>query len=249
MRLTLPAVAALLVGAAPLQAQTGKQLAAWDALMLTPVGALTPTAHDPAPVAAGAQEIAVRYGRWKFDADDAIHDNVGFMWSRHLAFLHSTFSAVAGYAMIECHSCDGWVMGGADLRTELWHGDVAEIVDRPVTVGAGLRVAAGSAAYRGTGTGFASSLSAVVPLDASVPIGRSSRLLTSFVTGLGYGSLSGETTRSAAVLPIVGWSLAFFPGTHLGFNAGWQRVLLVNTPSQFGVALSWSFGTHGGLRP
>ena len=237
-----------MLAASRLHAQTGNQIGAWDALMLTPVGALTPTTHDPGDVPAGAQEIAFRYGRWRFDPDDAIHDNAGLTWSRHLGFGHATLSATLGYSLTECHGCDGWINGGLDLKSEPLHRDIGTAFDRPITVGLGLRAALGEAVFRGPGSSTANSLALVVPFDASIPITHSSRLITTVVAGLGYGRIVSSQVSEGAVLPIIGVSVGWTLTSQLAFNVGWQHVVLVTTPSQFGMALSWEFSGHTVVR-
>lgn len=238
----------LILAASPLQAQTSRQIGAWDALMLTPVGALTPTTHDPGDVPAGAQEIALRYGRWRYDADDAIHDNAGVTWSRRLGFAHATVAATVGYSLTECRGCNGWINLGVDLRSEPLHRDVGTAFDRPITVGLGLRGTIGEAVFRGPGSVTATSLALLVPFDASVPITRSSRLITTMVAGLGYGRIVSTRVAEAAVLPVIGGSVGWTITSQLAINLGWQQVLLVNTPSQFGLAISWGFLSHAGIR-
>ena len=197
----------------------------------------------------GASEIALRYGRWRFDRDDAVHDNGGVTWTRHLGTANSTLSGTLGYSMIECRSCQGWLMAGLDLNTEFWTGDVGHVSGRPVTIGTGLRVSGGIARYLGAANARASTLALLVPVDASVPALRGSRVHGTFVTGIGIGSVASDRVAQGAALPILGWSVGWSPVSQLGLNFGFQRVLLAGTPSQIGFAVSWIFGTHGGIRP
>ena len=156
----------------------------------------------------------------------AVHDNGGVTWTRHLGTANSTLSGTLGYSMIECRSCQGWLMAGLDLNTEFWTGDVGHVSGRPVTIGTGLRVSGGIARYLGAANARASTLALLVPVDASVPALRGSRVHGTFVTGIGIGSVASDRVAQGAALPILGWSVGWSPVSQLGLNFGFQRVLL-----------------------
>ncbi len=237
------------LGARRAAAQSAGQIGAWDGLMLSPVGALTPVAHDPGEVSAGAREISLRYGRWHYDADDAVHDNFGVTWTYHFGFARSQLSLTAAYGLTECPTCSGWVMGGVELQSGLWSHSVATTWGRPATLGVEVRGAAGGARYRGTDAASAFSFAAAVPLELSLPVFSSSRVTASIVPGAGYGRIVGVDVVQGGVLPLIGASVGLTITSRFSVNLGVQRILLAGTPTQLGTALSWNFGNHGGLRP
>ena len=73
------ALTALFVGSPHVgHAQTLRDIAAWDALVVSPIGALPPRMHDELFVGTRTPaELSVRYGRWRYDEDDAIHNDIG----------------------------------------------------------------------------------------------------------------------------------------------------------------------------
>ena len=98
-------------------AQTTDQLAAWYGLMLSPVGAVAPIANDPALAGLPGSTLSVRYGRWRYDVDDVVHDNIGLTWSRRFAFLRTEIAVTGAYQLDECRLCSGWEMAGVSLRS------------------------------------------------------------------------------------------------------------------------------------
>src|SRR6476659_540420 len=78
-------------GAGALVAQSAADRAAWNAMMLSPLGALTPLARDPIDDETRQADVWLRYGRWRYDVDDAIHNTVGVTVFRAIPFpLEST---------------------------------------------------------------------------------------------------------------------------------------------------------------
>lgn len=230
-------------------AQSAGQLGAWDALMLSPAGALTPVAHDPGKVAGGTRELSLRYGRWRYDADDAVHDNVGLTWTYHFGFRRTQLAITAAYGLVECPTCSGWMMGGVDLQSAAWSHDFKDPGRRPISAGVEFRGSLGVARYRGAGAPAALSASLVMPLAVSLPVRTSSRITLSVNPGLGFGEISGEGSTEGNVLPVLGAAMGLSLTSRLSVNLGLQRVVLQGGPSQLGTAVTWAFGSHGGPPP
>lgn len=230
-------------------AQSASQLGAWDALMLSPAGALTPVAHDPGEVAPGSHELSLRYGRWRYDADDAVHDNIGLTWTYHFGFRRTILAITAAYGLVECPTCSGWMMAGVDLQSAAWSHDFVRASGRPVSVGVELRGSLGVARYRGAGAPSALSSSLVIPVAVSLPVLRASRITLSFNPGLGFGEISGESSSEGTVLPLLGAAMGWSVTSRLSINLGLQRVVLQGGPTQLGTAVTWTFGSHRGLLP
>ncbi|MBI3567655.1 MAG: hypothetical protein HY084_05565 [Gemmatimonadetes bacterium] len=236
------------LGARASSAQSASQLGAWDALMLSPAGALTPVAHDPGEVAAGARELSLRYGRWRYDADDAVHDNIGVTWTYHFGRARTQLAITAAYGLVECPTCSGWTMGGVDLQSTAYSRDFATSSPRPITAGVEVRGSLGFARYRGEGTPTAVSASLVMPLEVSLPVPLESRVTLALIPGFGYGEITSADAAEGTVLPMLGGAVAWSVTSRLSINLGLQRVVLQGGPMQIGTAVSWAFGTHGGLR-
>ena len=79
--------ALLASGALPcvVAAQTIGDRAAWDALILSPIGALAPLARDPVDDEARQANVWLRYGRWRYDGNDAVHNNTGINRNRDIS--------------------------------------------------------------------------------------------------------------------------------------------------------------------
>src|SRR5437867_2250129 len=77
-----------------LPAQSAADLAAWDGLMLSPFGALPPLARDGQDT---RNALAVRYGRWRFNGDDAPHNNFGATLAMPLSAARSEITATGAY--------------------------------------------------------------------------------------------------------------------------------------------------------
>jgi len=228
-------------------AQSASQLGAWDGLMLSPVGALAPVARDP--VAPRGDELSLRYGRWRYDTDDAVHDNVGLTWSHDLGFARSRLSLTAVYGMVECPTCDAWELGGVDLESSLWGHTLGSAPGRPVALGVGVRASVGGARYRGPDPSTALSAAIAVPLDIAWRLRSSSSLCMSIVPGFGFGRVEGTDLAESGMLPMVGAALAWTVSPHVGVDVGVQRVIIDGGPTQLGAALSWTFGSRSAGRP
>jgi hypothetical protein len=75
-------VCGLLFAARIGKAQThASDLAAYNALIVAPVGALPALALDDGHARPDREALAVSYGQWRFDIDDAIHHSIGLTTS------------------------------------------------------------------------------------------------------------------------------------------------------------------------
>ena len=70
-------------------------------------------------VVAYRRDMAVGYGRWRYDPDDAVHDDLGVTWSHGLGIRETQLSLTGAYELVECPTCSGSVMGGIDLESTL----------------------------------------------------------------------------------------------------------------------------------
>jgi hypothetical protein len=237
------------VGPRQAAAQSASQLGAWDGLMLSPVGALAPVARDPGAIASGANELSLRYGRWRYDVEDAVHDNIGLTFTHSFGFARTQVALTGVYGLVECPTCSGWELGGVDLQSILWNWGFAGAHGRPITAGVGLRVSLGGARNRGPDASTAVSAAIAVPIDIALPFKKTSSLCASIVPGFGFGSIASTDVAESGFLPMIGAAVAWNITSAFGVDLGVQRIIIVGGPTQVGAALSWRFGSHRDIRP
>lgn len=249
-RLTVAAAVILLaVGSRGTAAQSAGQLGAWEGLTLSPVGALAPVARDPGDIVSGVHELTLRYGRWRYDADDAVHDNIGLMWSHSIGFAKTKISVTGVYELVECPTCSAWRMGGVDLQSTVWDHGFAVAAGRTMRTAVGLRLSVGGAQYLGAEASTSASAAITMPIDIALPLMKSSVLCASIVPGFGYGRISSTDLAESGVLPMIGAALAWTITTRLGVDLGMQRVIITGGPIQIGAAVSLKLGSLHHVQP
>jgi hypothetical protein len=224
-------------GASPcaLVAQYTSARAAWDALTLSPVGALAPLASYPVDDDSRQTNVWLRYGRWRFDGNDAVHNNIGLTVVRQLPFQTSELSVTAAYLSLSCPTCPAWVSGGASLQSTLWqHGSSDERSGR-----IGLRADVGAAHYRGTSQTNAASAAGAVVVGFGLPVTGESHLSATVSPGIGAGRIALADGIHSGARRIVGASLAWIHSSGLAVNVGMQRIVIRGGPTQLGAGLGW----------
>jgi hypothetical protein len=247
----LVAMLALGCAAWPLEAssQSANQLGAWDGLMLSPVGAFSPVAGDPRDVANGADAVTLRYGRWRYDAEDAVHDNVGLSWSHSLGFARTRLTLTGAYGMVECPSCSTLVIGGIDLQSTLLTRNIAVQNSRPAAAAVGLRMSFGGGHELGTSAATAASAAIAVPFDVAVPFGATSLLCASLAPGFGFGRTASVDLTESGFLPMLGGAISWIITPTIGVELGVQHIFIAGAPTQLGGAFSLTLGGGGRSRP
>jgi hypothetical protein len=239
---SMTVIAVVCIGSRTSLAQSTNQLGAWDGLMLSPAGALAPVAHAPGDLPAGATELSLRYGRWTYDSDDAVHDNVGLTWLRGLGFAHAQLSITGMYEAVECPTCSGWASGDVTVESTLWtHHAASEGLRHPETE-IGLRFSVGGARYLGAEASTAGSAALTVPLNISVPLWGTSLMCASLFPGYGFGHVTGADIGAGGFLPILGAAVSLTVTSRLAVNVGAQRVFIAGGPTQLGAALAFKLG-------
>ena len=229
----------LFLGARRAVAQSQGQLSAWDGLVLSPVGALVPIARAPGDLAAGHDELSLRYGRWRYDSEDAVHDNIGLAWTRGLGFARAQVTVTAAYEMVECPTCSSWAAGGIDVQSTLWEHGVASAEQRQLRTGIALCLSLGGAKVSGAEASTAGSTAISLPIDVGFPLGRTSWLSATIVPGYGFGHVTGPDFAAGGLLPMIGGAISWNATSRMSVNIGAQQVILSGAPSQVGAALSW----------
>lgn len=199
---------------------------------------MAPLGHVPGELSAGSMEISARYGRWRYDVDDAVHDTFGLTWARALGFWKSRLEVTGGYALIECPTCTGSFMGGLDLESRLWEHGVRDETHNPVTTGVSLNLSVGGAKNLADHT-TAGSAAIILPLDVALPLGRSVLVALSAQPGIGYGHIASADFGNGGLLPMFGAAVSLRAGSRLEMHVGMQRVIIAGGPTMVGAAFSW----------
>lgn len=208
--------------------------------MLSPIGSLNPTISGtdvPVP-----SQLALRFGRWRYNTDDAAHEAYALTWSRAIGSRWSG-SLTAGYLLVSCGNCEGWEVAGLDFESALWRGEARSLSDHPVHTSLGARFSAGAGLLRGDPASVARSAALETPIDLHVRYGTARELRASLTPGLGYGSMwSHDTGSDGGVLPMLGLTVASDLTSSFGMELGSHRVFIKGGPLELGVSLIW--GIH-----
>src|SRR6202171_6087541 len=155
-----------------LSAQSAGDLGAWDGLMLSPLGALAPIARDPGEGDAHQSDLWLRYGRWRYDVDDAIHSSFGVtLFRRPRSANTELFFTVASLAL-SCPNCSSWLSGGVGFESTFRRCGVVGGAWRTLAVRADI----GGARYGGEERTTAASAAAAVVFSGGAPFVRLSPL-------------------------------------------------------------------------
>jgi len=217
-------------------AQSANDRAAWDALILSPIGALAPLARDPIDDDARQSNVWLRYGRWRYDVDDAIHNNVGLTVFRQLPFASSELSVTGAYLSLSCATCPSWVSGGAGLQSTVWQ--TGAVDERSGSVG--LRADVGGSRYRGTSQTTAASAAASVVLGVGLPLIGRSHVSATVSPGIGFGQIALVDGIHSGVRPTLGAALAWIHSSGFTVDLGMQRIVIAGGPTQLGAGIGWS---------
>ena len=220
------------------RAQSLGDLAAWDALVVSPIGALPAAGSSMAVLTGAGASLTMQYGRWRYDADDAIHNDAGLTLSAPLGG-RTRISATIATLSLSCGDCASWLSGGVDVRSRLLRRTLVGANDEGAVAELGLRVSAGGARYSGDGSAVAGSLAGILPLSISFPFVHSSRMELGVQPGVGVGRLSSADNDAYGTLPLVGASATWTFGPRVGIEASVQRIVLASAPSQVGLSITW----------
>jgi hypothetical protein len=216
-------------------AQSSNDVAAWDALMLSPVGALAPLAIDVGAAAPG-HVFALRYGYWRYDRDDSPHSNFGMTYAAPLT-RRTQISLTAAYHILGCHECSGWYIAGAQVRSALWSTPPTAVL----SAGVALRTDIGVAQYRGQGGASAGSAAESLDVSAGVALPHRSRLVLSLLPGIGVGRLASADETGQGARPLIGAALAWRSASGFAVDVGVQRIVIAGGPQQIGASLARAF--------
>lgn len=239
-RIAKTCVAALLASAViacSLMAQADSDRAAWNAMMVSPIGALVPLARDPLDDDARQPKVWIRYGRWRYDADDAIHNNIGVTVFQpiDLPLPASELALTAGYVSLSCSMCPPWVTGGASVSSTFWQD--GEIGERLSSIG--IRADVGGAHYRGSSQTSAVSFASTMVVNFGAPMTETWHFSTTLAPGVGMGRIALADGVHHGIRRTLGGALSLIHRSGLALNVGLQKIMIAHGPTEIGAALGW----------
>ena len=224
-----------------LVAQTASQLAAWAGLILSPTGSVAPVVRDPLYAGVPGSTVSARYGRWQYDADDAVHDNFGLTWSKRFAYHRTEISLTGAYTLVECGTCSAWQMMGVGVRSAIYRRVAAVDPEHAMRFGAGVTMNVGYATFKGAGRASTLSVVGEMPLEASFPLYGTSTFRVTLLPGLGYGTITSDGRTDGGIIPIYGGAIGWAPSRRFAINVGIQRPVIPRSTAQVGAAISWEY--------
>ena len=217
-------------------AQSTRDLAAFSALVVSPVGALPPVLSEPAD-GSGRGVLAIQFGRWRYDIDDAIHNNFGVTVGKRLGSSSTSVSVTMAYLSLSCE-CSGWASGGVAVRSAIWSWLPASVERRP-ELHVSLDADVGGGHFAGEGHANAYSGAIGVDLGGSVRVAGGSRLSLVVIPGLGIGHLNSADVTATGYRPLIGAAASWQFRHGVALDAGMRRIVLRGGPTQFGGGVSW----------
>jgi hypothetical protein len=208
------------------RAQSSGDISAYNALVLTPPGALAPVLHMPGP-SARRTAFDIRYGYFpKYDDQPMHHVAAGVA----LPVGGSTVDFTAGTTF--CDKCGSRILAGVDLLS-------------PLSTSA-LRIALQPAVGFGyvSGDGKTTALSAALSLPLWYPIDSSDGFTFSpFLSpGLGFGHLSALGSSESGMRPLLGGGLALGSRSGLMLHVAFQKVFITGGETLLGMGISIAAG-------
>jgi hypothetical protein len=218
-----------------LMAQAPAELSAFNAMMVSPVGALAPVARELA-LGVPASSWTAAYGGWRYDIDDGVHNNVGVTYERRLS-PRVSLAATGAYLSLDC-DCSVWLSGGLSATGVLWSG-VRGGGARGLSAHAAVQAMLGGARFTGGTNANAFSATGSMDLGVGIPLIGSSRLAASVFPGFGYGRFASPDDNGNGTRPMLGAALSVSLGKGFSLDAGTQRIIIVDGPRQYGAGITW----------
>lgn len=238
-RLAVTAAAVLLSSAGTLHAQVTSSPSAqagFIAIVVTPVGALPEVVVAQRTLDSSSRAaVAVRFGRYNFK-NGPTFNNLGL--SGMLRFGRRV-SASATVGQRTCDVCEGLKMAAVDLSALLYHKEASGDIGGDTDIG--LRISGGYGKADSSDIS-ARSFAVGLPFAISLPQPENS-FLTMFVTpAMAYGSLTTNGVADGAPRFMFSAGLGYTFAFGLGVHASAHRIAIEESPTQFGLAMSWRFG-------
>ncbi len=198
-----------------------KDVVAYGALVLTPVGA-----HSPILVSqTSASSFSVRYSHFSQENTDGFN-NLAATYITPAGPVALGFTG--GYIMPSCTDCDGIFNAGADVHSTLW--------SNPSGASMNLQ---GSLGYAKDGDVTALSLAIGVPLAYSMTQASKSKVSFFVTPGYGWGRLGDDTGNESGTRPMIGAGAAYEAPGGWGLHAAFQKIIIENGGNNLGVGFSY----------
>jgi hypothetical protein len=212
---------------------SASDVAAYAALLSTPVGGLTPIMVAPGTKGEKAfNSLAGRYSHFSCDGCTGSNTFGGTYYRQ--AGMNAAVAATAAYGT--CDGCDGTLMLGADVQSTLWDNAAAKSTTR-MSVNLQGNLGWGHAG----GTTDANALSVAIGAPLAIAMQQSNKSSFSlFVTpGFGWGRLSSGGASESGTRPIVGAGAAWQAAGGWGIHAGFNKVFIENGGQSIGAGFSY----------
>ncbi len=207
--------------------------------MLLPVGALPPQARDYTGARPDQTEFSIRYGGWRYDINDGVHNNYGATLTRRIGGSSTTVSLTGAYLSLSC-DCSVWASAGLSARSILWSGAQKNASGSGVSWHVAISGMVGGARFAGEGHAKALAAQSALDLGVGVPVLHGSRVNLSVFPGIGVGRLdSDDDDTHGGVRQTLGAALSWAFPRGFSIDLGTQRVILVGGPEQYGLGISW----------
>ena len=222
---------ASLAPAASASAQPDSDVAAYLALVWSPVGALPPMVHgaDLASRAGGS----LRYGHMVSGSERETFHNVGLTLELPVGYGSARTSVTISRASADCEECEPALGAAADLELLL-----ASRVPRAGLFTMSLKPSFGFA--MGSSTLDYSLFTATIGMPLAMRTHTATSIMPYLVPGAGYGMVSGTGDSRGGVRAMLGGGVRVQSSrTGFGGMAGFQKVFIAGGGTLFGIGLTY----------
>ena len=222
-------MAILVVGLVSLSARDAaaqpsvKDVAAYVALQVTPVGAHTPLMMPK------ANAFALRVSQFSPKVGDSDMNLAGSYYMQ--AGSNALIGGTVGYGMPGCDGCDGYFNAGVDLNSQLWSS----------TGGAAIGMT-GNFGWASREEATALSAAIGVPLSFSKEQTNKSRISAFVQPGFGFGRISEAGTSESGTRPIIGAGAAWQAAGGWALHAAFNKIMIEDGGNNFGLGFSYKLG-------
>lgn len=216
-----------------------KDLAAYAALNLTPVGALTPIVISPGTK--GEKSFSSFAGRFSHFSEDGSDGSNSFGASYYMpAGSNAAISGTLGYLKDANPGGEGMILAGADLHSTLWN-NASSASSSAMSVNL-----QGSLGYGHHADFNAMSGAIGFPLALSITQASKSKVGFFVTPGFGFGRMSadvlGTTVSESGTRPMVAAGASWVAAAGWGLHASFNKVILENGGNNIGIGFSYKMG-------
>jgi hypothetical protein len=219
-------------------AQSIQDFAAANALLGTPVGALTPVLVSPGTKGEKAfSSVTGRFSHFSPSSGDGNNTLGGTYYTA--VGMNAAVAGTAGYTQVGCPaglSCDNLFMLGGDLHSTLWNNAAAKS-----STLASINFQ-GSLGYGKAGDVNFLSAAVGVPLAMSMEQASKARVGGFVTPGFGWGRMSANNTSESGTRPLIGAGAFWMSPAGWGLHASFSKIIIEDGGNSFGLGFSWNLG-------